>query len=30
MPTLDLPVFTADLDPDGTGVYEFGKIDASK
>lgn len=30
MPTLDLPVFTADLDPDGTGVYEFGKIDTSK
>ncbi|KAH9874515.1 hypothetical protein IAQ61_003704 [Plenodomus lingam] len=30
MPTLDLPVFTADLDPDGTGVYEFGKIDATK
>ncbi|KAF2799012.1 acid protease [Melanomma pulvis-pyrius CBS 109.77] len=30
MPNLDLPVFTADLDPDGTGVYEFGKIDSSK
>ena len=30
MGTLDMPVFTADLDPDGTGVYEFGKIDASK
>ncbi|KAF2855662.1 acid protease [Plenodomus tracheiphilus IPT5] len=30
MSTLDLPVFTADLDPDGTGVYEFGKIDATK
>ncbi|KAF2873345.1 aspartic peptidase domain-containing protein [Massariosphaeria phaeospora] len=30
MNDLDLPVFTADLDPDGTGVYEFGKIDASK
>ncbi|KAF1993689.1 acid protease [Amniculicola lignicola CBS 123094] len=30
MPNLDMPVFTADLDPDGTGVYEFGKIDQSK
>jgi hypothetical protein len=30
MGSLDLPVFTADLDPDGTGVYEFGKIDATK
>jgi hypothetical protein len=30
MGNLDLPVFTADLDPDGTGVYEFGKIDATK
>ncbi|KAL6710415.1 hypothetical protein ACN47E_009361 [Coniothyrium glycines] len=30
MPTLDMPVFTADLNPDGTGVYEFGKIDATK
>lgn len=30
MPSLELPVFTADLDPDGTGVYEFGKIDAAK
>lgn len=30
LPELDLPVFTADLDPDGTGVYEFGKIDATK
>ncbi|KAI8942537.1 hypothetical protein NX059_000599 [Plenodomus lindquistii] len=30
MPTLDEPVFTADLDPDGTGVYEFGKIDTTK
>ena len=30
MGDLDLPVFTADLDPDGTGVYEFGKIDATK
>ncbi|KAK7188221.1 hypothetical protein DPSP01_001766 [Paraphaeosphaeria sporulosa] len=30
MGQLDLPVFTADLDPDGTGVYEFGKIDATK
>jgi hypothetical protein len=30
MPNLDMPVFTADLDPDGTGVYEFGKIDATK
>ncbi|KAF1936476.1 acid protease [Clathrospora elynae] len=30
MKDLDLPVFTADLDPDGTGVYEFGKIDATK
>ncbi|KAF2708871.1 acid protease [Pleomassaria siparia CBS 279.74] len=30
MPNLDLPVFTADLDPDGTGVYEFGKIDQTK
>ncbi|KAJ4301673.1 hypothetical protein N0V90_003766 [Kalmusia sp. IMI 367209] len=30
MNDLDLPVFTADLDPDGTGVYEFGKIDATK
>jgi hypothetical protein len=23
-------VFSADLDPDGSGVYEFGKIDATK
>jgi hypothetical protein len=30
MGDLDMPVFTADLDPDGTGVYEFGKIDATK
>lgn len=30
MNDLDMPVFTADLDPDGTGVYEFGKIDATK
>lgn len=30
MNDLDLPIFTADLDPDGTGVYEFGKIDATK
>ncbi|KAH7089078.1 aspartic peptidase domain-containing protein [Paraphoma chrysanthemicola] len=30
MGDLDEPVFTADLDPDGTGVYEFGKIDATK
>lgn len=30
MNNLDLPVFTADLDPDGTGVYEFGKIDSTK
>lgn len=30
MNDLDLPVFTADLDPDGTGVYEFGKIDQTK
>jgi hypothetical protein len=30
MKDLDMPVFTADLDPDGTGVYEFGKIDATK
>lgn len=30
MNDLDLPVFTADLDPDGTGVYEFGKIDTTK
>ena len=30
MADLDLPVFTADLDPDGTGVYEFGKIDQTK
>lgn len=30
MPTLELPVFTADLEPDGSGVYEFGKIDDSK
>lgn len=30
MNDLDLPVFTADLDPDGTGVYEFGKIDSTK
>jgi hypothetical protein len=30
MGNLDLPVFTADLDPDGSGVYEFGKIDATK
>lgn len=30
MGSLDMPVFTADLDPDGTGVYEFGKIDKTK
>ncbi|KAF2682064.1 acid protease [Lentithecium fluviatile CBS 122367] len=30
MNDLDQPVFTADLDPDGTGVYEFGKIDQTK
>ncbi|KAF1362831.1 acid protease [Lizonia empirigonia] len=30
MGSLDMPVFTADLAPDGTGVYEFGKIDATK
>lgn len=30
MPSLDKPVFTADLDPDGTGVYEFGRIDTTK
>ncbi|KAF2129606.1 Asp-domain-containing protein [Dothidotthia symphoricarpi CBS 119687] len=30
MPTLDLPVFTADLNPDGSGVYEFGAIDSTK
>lgn len=30
MGSLDEPVFTADLDPDGTGVYEFGKIDSTK
>ncbi|KAF1846656.1 acid protease [Cucurbitaria berberidis CBS 394.84] len=30
MNDLDMPVFTADLDPDGTGVYEFGKIDTTK
>jgi hypothetical protein len=30
MNDLDMPVFTADLDPDGTGVYEFGRIDQSK
>lgn len=30
MNDLDIPVFTADLDPDGTGVYEFGKIDSTK
>ncbi|KAF1919766.1 aspergillopepsin A precursor [Ampelomyces quisqualis] len=30
MKDLDMPVFVADLDPDGTGVYEFGKIDATK
>ena len=30
MNNLDMPVFVADLDPDGTGVYEFGKIDATK
>jgi hypothetical protein len=30
MTKLDMPVFTADLDPDGTGVYEFGKIDSTK
>jgi hypothetical protein len=30
MGDLDMPVFTADLDPDGTGVYEFGKIDTTK
>lgn len=30
MNDLDMPVFTADLNPDGSGVYEFGKIDATK
>ncbi|KAF2188137.1 acid protease [Zopfia rhizophila CBS 207.26] len=30
MNDLDMPVFTADLDPDGTGTYEFGKIDNTK
>ncbi|KZM25977.1 Aspergillopepsin I [Ascochyta rabiei] len=30
MGNIDMPVFTADLNPDGTGVYEFGKIDATK
>jgi hypothetical protein len=30
MGDLDLPVFTADLNPDGSGTYEFGKIDATK
>lgn len=30
MNNLDMPVFTADLNPDGSGVYEFGKIDSSK
>jgi hypothetical protein len=30
MGDLDEPVFTADLDPDGTGTYEFGTIDQTK
>lgn len=30
MKDLDMPVFTADLNPDGSGVYEFGKIDTTK
>lgn len=30
MNNLDQPVFTADLNPDGSGVYEFGKIDSTK
>ncbi|KAF2121555.1 aspergillopepsin A precursor [Lophiotrema nucula] len=30
MPTLNEPVFTADLKVDGTGTYEFGKIDTTK
>ncbi|KAF2032652.1 acid protease [Setomelanomma holmii] len=30
MSQLSEPLFTADLDPDGTGVYEFGKIDTTK
>jgi hypothetical protein len=30
MGQLDQPVFVADLDPDGTGVYDFGKIDTTK
>ncbi|KAF3003469.1 hypothetical protein E8E13_003688 [Curvularia kusanoi] len=30
MTSLDMPVFTADLNPDGTGNYEFGKIDTTK
>ena len=29
-PTLDEPLFTARLRPDGVGQYEFGKIDESK
>ncbi|RMZ72580.1 eukaryotic aspartyl protease [Pyrenophora seminiperda CCB06] len=30
MPNLDMPVFTADLNPDGSGTYAFGKIDSTK
>jgi hypothetical protein len=30
MPNLDMPVFVADLKVDGTGTYEFGRIDTSK
>lgn len=30
MPSLDQPVFVADLNPDGTGVYDFGKVNQSK
>jgi hypothetical protein len=30
MKDLDMPVFTADLNPDGTGSYDFGKIDTTK
>ncbi|KAF2473979.1 acid protease [Lindgomyces ingoldianus] len=30
MPNLDQPVFTADLAADGSGTYEFGRIDNTK
>ena len=30
MPELEQPLFTADLEEDNSGTYEFGKIDSSK